>query len=76
MPPSLMGTPCTTCMREKASPCRGSAHLSVLVKSVPGVGVLDVGVSLEELVVHHALDGDLEWVKMASEVDPLKCAGR
>ena len=35
-------------------------NLSVLVESVPGVGVLDVGVGLEELVVNHALDGDLE----------------
>ena len=67
MLPSLMGTPSTTCMRAKAPhPCRGCAHLSVLVQSVPGVGVLDVGVSLEELVVHHALDGDLEKGKMAS----------
>ena len=34
-------------------------HLSVLVEPVPGVGVLNVGVGLEQLFMHHALDRDL-----------------
>ena len=52
------------CTHLGESPTR--THLSVLVESVPGVGVLDVGVGFEELLVHHALDGDLERVTMAS----------
>ena len=35
-------------------------YLSVLVEAIPGVGVSDVGIGLENLLVNDALDGDLQ----------------